>query len=44
VENGAAEQAPDPKQDEPMDAQDEEPVAADQGEAQVAAAEPEGDA
>ena len=44
VENGAVEQAPAPEQDEPMDAEAEEPVAASQGDAQSASAEPEGDA
>ena len=44
VEEGAAEQAADPVQDEPMDAQAEEPAAASQGDAQPAPAEPEGDA
>lgn len=44
VENGAAEHVPAPEQDEPMNAEAEEPVAASQGDAQSAPAELEGDA
>lgn len=44
AENGAAEHAPAAEQDEPMNAQAEEPVAVSQGDSQSAPAHPEGDA
>lgn len=44
AENGAPETAAEPVQDEPMNAQADEPVPGSQGDAQPAPAQPEGDA